>query len=165
MLVEKVLRSSTITIKEAEALCGRCGRVAQILPNTQPWCSQIFGAFHGTLKALAEGHREAPHGRVACSRLKHACVWLWAILSTRGKAPVPLTAQVFAFSMPAPPPTRVRIEVDACPFGGGGHFVRRRQGGVVVGSAMVHTRPLARFTSHCGRPILADVLGIPCVDF
>ena len=59
----KVFASSsrtTATIKEAQELCGKAGRVAQVVPTTRPFLLGLYGALAGSLNAAQHKGREAP---------------------------------------------------------------------------------------------------------
>ena len=53
------------TLKEAQEICGRAGRVGQVIPEAKPFVSSFYGALAGSLRALESRSREAPPGRVA----------------------------------------------------------------------------------------------------
>ena len=57
------------TLKEAQEVCGRAGRVGQIVPEAKPFVSSFYGALAGSLRALECRSREAPPGKVATRSL------------------------------------------------------------------------------------------------
>ena len=119
-LLAKVLTESTISDKEAEILCGRAARLAQVIPACQAWVSQLYGAYYGGIKARAAGHKEAPPHKLATSRFTTACRWLWMITGDHPDAPVSLRSWWHAVPRPRPALAELRVEIDACPWGGGG---------------------------------------------
>ena len=53
------------SLKEAQEICGRAGRVGQVVPEAKPFVSSFYGALAGSLRALEGKSREAPPGKVA----------------------------------------------------------------------------------------------------
>ena len=68
LLVRFAQGSGTSPIKQARSLCGKVARMAQILPNTQPYATALYGAFLGATTSATSSSREAPPSRVAHRR-------------------------------------------------------------------------------------------------
>ena len=119
-LCHRFLRKKSLPLVLADALVGKSGRVAYVLPLTRPFVSSLYAALAACLTARAARAREAPPREVPCRRFQHGAQWLVRILGcTDRMAPVPNSREVFA-QRPVPPnPATRRIEVDASPTGGG----------------------------------------------
>ena len=117
VLVRSFSRSSsrTASLADAYALCGRAGRVAQVVPEARPFISALYAALAASLRSHHSGLREAPPRRVAVRRFRSAAVWLEALLTN---IPFRLQHTIYA-STPIVPLTRMRVEFDASPWGGG----------------------------------------------
>ena len=105
------------TLQEAQEICGRAGRVGQVVPEAKPFVSNFYGALAGSLRAHEGRSREAPSGRVATRRYRLAAQWLVKLLVQDSSAPLKLQTQVFA-SSPCFDPQICRVEYDASPYGG-----------------------------------------------
>ena len=70
----------TATLKDAHALCGKAGRLAQVIPAVTPWVQQLFAALAGSLWSHYVGMREAPTRRVAKRRYLSAATLLVQLL-------------------------------------------------------------------------------------
>ena len=53
-------KSKTATWKEAEELCGKAGRLAQVIPDARPFCAGFYAALAGAKTAKRAQMREAP---------------------------------------------------------------------------------------------------------
>ena len=105
------------TLKEAQELCGRAGRLGQVIPDARPFINNLYGALAGSLLAQANRSREAPPGQVAIRRYRSAATWLACLLRQEADAPLRLEAKVWAESFSYDPQVQ-RIEFDASPYGG-----------------------------------------------
>ena len=105
------------TLKEAQELCGRAGRLAQVIPAARPFITNLYGALAGSLRAAENRSREAAPGRVATRRFRAAASWLQKLLEGGSSAPLVLQTKVFAWS-PSYDPQARRVEFDASPYGG-----------------------------------------------
>ena len=70
----------TASLADAHALCGRAGRVAQVVPESRPFITALYAALAASLHSHHAGLREAPPRRVAVRRFRFAAVWLEALL-------------------------------------------------------------------------------------
>ena len=84
------------TLKQAQELCGKAGRVAQVVPHTRPFLLGLYGALAGSLAAQRARSREAPPGKVATRRYRHCAAWLVRLLEDRqeDRLPVELRSEV-----------------------------------------------------------------------
>ena len=120
-LCRAFLSTKLLSVAQANALTGKAGRVADILPLTRPFVASLYAALSASLAAAAAGLREAPPGMVACKRFWGGAQWMLRILSYRDRrAPVPHSQDIFAPSAFDDALPTLRIEVDASPWGGGG---------------------------------------------
>ena len=131
----------TATLKDAHALCGKAGRLAQVNPAVTPFVQQLFAALSACLRPHHLGLREAPPRRVAKKRFRLAAGWLVRLL--HGHAfPLEHTIHI--------QPVRIdrhvrRVEFDASPWGGA--FVLLENDDVVEWGA---TRWNETYVSHLG---------------
>ena len=105
------------SLKEAQELCGRTGRVGQVASEAKPFVSSIYGALSGSLRAHEGKSREAAPGKVATRRYRSATQWLVRLLLQDCSAPLRLHAEVCSV-MPVYDPQTCRAEFDASPWGG-----------------------------------------------
>ena len=119
-LCEGFLIRKTQPLSSAEALVGKAGRVAHVLPLTRPFTSALYAALTASVVAHSVKAKEAPPCQVACRRFYEAALMLKRILATAGRSLVPLHRDVPAVAPEPADPRRRRIEVDASPWGGGG---------------------------------------------
>ena len=105
------------TLKEAQELCGRAGRLAQVIPAAKPFINNLYGALAGSLRATDNKSREAPPGKVATRRYRSAAAWLCKLLANDSSSPLVLQTKVLAVEPTYDPQLR-RVEFDASPFGG-----------------------------------------------
>ena len=70
----------TASLADAHALCGRAGRLAQVVPEAKPFVSALFAALAGSIASSTSRSREAPPSKVATSRYRTAAAWLVALL-------------------------------------------------------------------------------------
>ena len=110
--------TTTASMKQAQELCGKAGRVAQVLPSSRPFLMGLYGALAGSLNAARHRAREAPPGRVATRRYRFCASWLVALLSARPDAPLVLSSEIQAKKKVYG--TELRVEFDASPWGGAG---------------------------------------------
>ena len=88
--------TTTATLRQAQELCGKAGRITQVVPSTRPFLAGLYGALAGSLNAARLRGREAPPGRVATRRYRHCAEWLVALLSDRPGLPLTLSSEVQA---------------------------------------------------------------------
>ena len=123
-LCRKFLSSGRLPLKMADALVGKAGRVAYVLPHTRPFVHTLYAALAASLRAKAAGAKEAAPTDVACRRFRHGAEVLVRILGFRDRmAPVPHSRDILAREPSPPDPAVRRFEVDASPWGGGGVLV------------------------------------------
>ena len=104
----------TASLKDAHALCGKAGRLAQVVPAAKPFVQQLFAALASSLRSLRFGLREAPPKRVAKRRYATAAAWLVGLLQGR-----PFALQHTLRLKPASIDRHTRrVEFDASPWGG-----------------------------------------------
>ena len=118
-LLDRV-RSGTgmLSIKEAQTLIGRAGRVAQVLPATQPWVSGLFAAFNSAMFAQHSGCRECRPGFLSCRRFASSARFLHKLLLLDNETLFDIK-QIVGRPVPPPRPHDLRIEFDASIWGGG----------------------------------------------
>ena len=118
-LVRQFTKSKgSVSLKLADQLVGRAGRLAHVIPTAKPYVGMLCAALTAA-KAAAANVREAPPGRVAVRRFRTAAYWLHALLRGEDSTIVPLETDVFASPSPPPSQHRLAIEFDASPWGGG----------------------------------------------
>ena len=103
--------------KEAEELCGKAGRLAQVIPEARPFCAGFYAALSGAKAAKRAQAREAPPDKVATRRFRTSAKWVLKLLVQDANAPFRLEHLVRATG-PSYDPGRLRIEFDACTTGG-----------------------------------------------
>ena len=104
----------TAPLRDAHALCGKAGRLAQVVPAAKPFVQQLFAALAASLRAHHLGLREAPPTRVAKKRHRIVASWLVSLL--RGQ---PFALQHTLRLQPASIDRHTRrVEFDASPWGG-----------------------------------------------
>ena len=121
VLAQKFARTQrkTASLAEAHALCGRAGRLAQVVPEARPFTAALFAALAASLQSHASRSREAPPAKVAVRRYRVAATWLCAVLRGDGfklQHTFHLHREllgIHAFS----------VEFDASPWGGGSVLV------------------------------------------
>ena len=117
-LCRAFLAASHLPLSQADALVGKAGRVAYVLPLTRPFVATLFAALAASLRARAVRAREAPPKDVACRRFQHGAQWLVRILGFADRrAPIPHSRDIAAAPPKTPDPGVRRIEVDASPWG------------------------------------------------
>ena len=109
----------TASLAEAHTLCGRAGRLAQVVPEAKPFVSALFAALAGSIASGRSGSREAPPSKVATSRYRTAAAWLVALLQGeyfRLQHTFYLDRQLLSIRV-------CSVEFDASPWGGGALLV------------------------------------------
>ena len=104
----------TASLRDAHLLCGKAGRLAQVVPEAKPFVGQLFAALAASLRSLSLGLREAPPRKVAKKRFRTAASWLVSLL--RGQ-PFRLEHTIFLRSQLVPR-EEAHVEFDASPWGG-----------------------------------------------
>ena len=107
--------SRTASLKDAHLLCGKAGRLAQVIPCAKPFVTQLFASLAGSLRASHLGLREAPPKKVAKRRYRLAASWIVSLLAGH---PFPLE-HTFHISPVLINRQEARVEFDASPWGGG----------------------------------------------
>ena len=111
--------SGITPIREARKAVGRAQRVAQVVPEAQPFASALWAA-------LTEASRDAGHcrhGHVANVRFAHSAVWFLRLLDG---AVLPLQRRVYPQAHRPVVPGPMEISYDASPWGWGA--LRRTNG-------------------------------------
>ena len=104
----------TASLRDAHQLCGKAGRLAQVVPAVKPFVGQLFAALAASLRSTANGFREAPPKKVAKKRFRLAASWVVALLRNqpfRLEHSVFLTSQIVDRNV-------AHVEFDASPWGG-----------------------------------------------
>ena len=112
--------TSTAPLAKAHALCGKAGRLAQVVPEVRPFTSALFSALSACLMASAARAREAPPNKVATRRFRHAASWLVSLLAGQ---PFALEHTLY-LRRPLVPTSHRRVEFDASPWGGGAVLIQ-----------------------------------------
>ena len=107
----------TATWKEGDELCGKAGRLAQVIPEARPFCAGFYAALAGAKHAKRAGAREAPPSKVATRRFATSARWILKLLLGEDSAPFPLVHDVRAVP-PTFDPKKLRVEFDASTTGG-----------------------------------------------
>ena len=95
-------------------MCGRAGRLAQVVPEVTPFVGQLYAALAAGLHSHHIGLREAPPLRVATRRYRVAANWLCALLKDK-LFPLSHTLRLNTSLIPV---ASRRVEFDASPWGG-----------------------------------------------
>ena len=103
----------------AQSLCGKVGRLAQIVPEARPYASALYGALAGAIAARSAGAREASPGHFPMKRFHHAAAWIWTLLVDNEASPIDLVRLIHAGPEPQPRPAELRVQFDASTSGGG----------------------------------------------
>ena len=106
--------SRTASLRDAHLLCGKAGRLAQVVPAAKPFVGQLFAALAACLRSVSLGLREAPPRKVAKKRFKTAASWLVSLLQGH---PFRLEHTIFLQSQLVPREV-AHVEFDASPWGG-----------------------------------------------
>ena len=113
------LVKKTATLADAHTLCGRAGRLAQVIPEAKPFTSALFASLAASLAAAQCRNREAPPGKVAVRRYRTAAKWLVQVL--QGEHFV--LHHTFHVHRSLHPVHELSVEFDASPWGGGALLV------------------------------------------
>ena len=111
--------SGTVSLKLAERVVGRAGRVAQIVPEARPFAGALWTALTAAKKANDAGPKEAPPGKAAVRRFTVASRWMSLLLRQDPEAPFVLRREVFARGPKPASRSSWAIEFDASIYGGG----------------------------------------------
>ena len=114
-LVQKFADDKTrvATWKETEELCGKAGRLAQVIPESLPFCAGFYAALAGAKAATRATAMGTPPSKVATRRFRASAKWVLKLLEQDSRAPFNLEHVVRAVD-PSYDPKRLRIEFDAC---------------------------------------------------
>ena len=99
LLSQFVTGRGSAPVAVARKLCGRAGRVAHIVQETQPWATALHTALSEALEAERHGRREAPPNHVACRRFAAAARWMYMAFSN-SDGTVPRVHHRFSWSNP-----------------------------------------------------------------
>ena len=69
-----------VSITWARKAVGQAQRLAQVVPDAQPWASALWAALTGATQAAESGQREAPPGRLPACRFATGARWMMALL-------------------------------------------------------------------------------------
>lgn len=72
-----------VSVREAQTLVGRAGRVAHIVPDARPLASALYSALHESIRHP----RDAPPGRCAARRFQVGARWSTALLADEADKP------------------------------------------------------------------------------
>ena len=75
-LLQSFIEAPHAPFRDAQRLVGRVGRIAHVVPEARPFAAALYAALAESQRAAAANAREAPPGRVACRRFKHAAKWV-----------------------------------------------------------------------------------------
>merc|ERR1712085_77085 len=124
-----------IAADELDALVGKAGRVAHVVPSAKPFVAGLWAGLSEVRASAREGRWESPPGTVPCRRLCFAASWIRALLAEDESCPLRLERLVSA--TPACPTLGGWvIEFDASIYGGG-PLLRDGDGRVVEYFAVV----------------------------
>ena len=105
-----------ISLTDARRAVGQAQRLAQIVPEAQPWAAALWAALTAAMHQSTLPRREAPPGRLPVSQFTPAAKWFSTLLHG---AILPLRRVV----TPSPAERRIAgpltIAFDACPWGWG----------------------------------------------
>ena len=126
-----------IKTHDLDALIGRVGRVAYVVPTAKPFVAGLWAGLAEVKASTAAGNRGAPPGMIPCRRLCHAASWIRALVAEDESCPLLLERLV------TPLHTRPShggwvIEFDASIYGGGA-LLRDGAGHVVEYFSVVWT--------------------------
>ena len=130
--------TSLVSVATAHALCGKAGRLAQVVPEVRPFTTALFTALAVSLAAAKKGVREAPPNKVAVRRFRQAATWLVALL---GGSPFAVEHTLYLDRQLVCTKER-HIEFDASPWGAGALLVENEE--VVEFFTVVWTSDSAR---------------------
>ena len=107
------------SVRDAEKLVGKAGRVAHIIPTARPFVAALWGALAAARQAGRGPRKEAPPGRVACKRFAVGAAWLRALVRGDKALDLPLQRRVLAYRPPRAKLSEYVVQFDASPWGGG----------------------------------------------
>ncbi len=108
-----------VSLSDLDAVIGKAGRVAYIVPIAKPFVAGLWGGLRGALSADRDRPgQEAPRGHAAVRRFCTAAAWLQALLVGELES-LPLERLVTACPPSAAVSTGWRVEFDASIWGGG----------------------------------------------
>jgi len=138
--------SGTTPLKEARKAVGRAQRVAQVVPEAQPFASALWAALTDATRAVGLG-RGRP-GHVANARFAHSALWFLRLLDG---AVLPLQRRVHPLAHRPVVPGPLELTYDASPWGWGA--VRRTHGVPTAWAAGVWDEEIVeRFQAAVGDP-------------
>ena len=147
--LEPLARSSgSVALSDARRAVGRAQRVAQVVPEAQPFASGLWGALADAVRVAESGHREARPGQVPCVRFATAAQWFVALLTG---LVLPLRRVVTAKEHEPQVAGPISLAFDASPLGWGGTV---SLGGLPLrwAAAPWDTPTLQRFKAKTGDP-------------
>ena len=117
------------SLKDAERVVGRAGRVAHIVPAARPFTTGLYAALSAE-KAAIRGGRSRTHGRlVAAKRFASAACWLRQLVRGEEDSVMPLRRLVRATGPLVARTSSWVVQFDASTTGGGA--ILRRKGAIL----------------------------------
>ena len=144
------LRAGTghTSINQARKAVGQAQRLAQVVPEAQPWAAAMWAALTAALHAEGTSRKEAPPGRLPASRFATAARWFLTLLEG---AVLPLRRVVSPKPSPHRKAGRCGLIFDASPWGWGA--VRTDLGRITHWARGTWDTPtLTRFHATVGDP-------------
>ena len=114
------------SLRDAERLVGRAGRIAYIVPGARPFVGGLYAALAASKKDLKSGKTRLDANVVACRRFATAACWLRALIKDGAGAIFPNRRVVRPGGPLAPAPSDWVAQFDASTTGGGA-VLRLRQ--------------------------------------
>ena len=68
-----------VSVVWARTAVGQAQRLAQAVPEAQPWAAALWAALAGPMQAAERGKREAPPGRLPAVRFVSGAWWMLAL--------------------------------------------------------------------------------------
>ena len=97
-------------------IVGKCGRVAQVIPEARPYSHTMWAAYTGAAKADSDGLREAKPNHGAHRRFALAARWFRKLIRPSGPDVLfALRSYVPAVSRPVPTVNGLVLQFDASP--------------------------------------------------
>ena len=109
-----------VSLKLAEKVVGRLGRVAHVVPAARPFAGMMYAALSASKRAAGGRRREAPPMHLAARRFNAGARWMRALLEGGATSPLPLHTDIFSQGHPLADVKTWRVEFDASPWGAGG---------------------------------------------
>ena len=107
------------SLKDAERLVGRAGRIAYIVPGARPFVAGLYAAMAAAKRDLKAGRTRLKSNVVACRRFVTAACWLRALVRGDSEASLPLRRVVRPGGPLAVQASDWTAQFDASTTGGG----------------------------------------------